>query len=111
MVDLISMQAAELLERLARKPSFDEEAYFRLGLLLQSGVSPLAGAALDEATEFYVTWKHMGNRLDVSEKANKEITRDSRKRMLLFARALKSNATQYSSIEDLQKRYPDEDSL
>jgi len=105
MVDESVIQVAELLERLAQETIFDEAAYLRLGLLLKDRkVDPLMGAAYDEATEFYVTWKHRGKKLRADTRLNNEVTRESREHLLLFARALRNDATGFSSLEELKER-------
>lgn len=105
MVDESVKQVVELLERLARETEFDEAAYLSFGLLLKGRkVDPLLGAAYDEATEFYVTWKHRGKELRTDTHLNDEVTRESREHLLLFARALRSDAKGFSSLDELKER-------
>ena len=105
MVDESVNQVVELLERLARETEFDEAAYLSFGLLLKGRkVDPLLGAAYDEATEFYVTWEHQGKKLRTDPRLNDAVTRESREHLLLFARALRSDAKGFSGLDELKER-------
>lgn len=105
MVEESVVHVAELLERIAHETVFEEALYLRLGLLLKERkIDPLLGAAYDEATEFYITWKHQGKNLRSDTRLNTEVTHESRERLLLFAQALRNGVTTFSSVDELRER-------